>query len=1038
MNASATPADRTRALQQLYELRMHDREAIINFVSRFRSQIQVLSNTTSDTRDMPSDKELATFFIEKLCANAHIEGDVRHELLDCKKELHHPNSQLTLTDFEDQLCLAESQVYRGDTRRSHARTTGRSGTSTTCGFCGKRGHTTTECYSNPQNRSRHHQANHAKTQPGRGGGRNLNHSGRGCGGGRRHPITCFKCGGSHSLSACRHATPEERERLERERLDREKLGPRSGSESSQGRGNGRGHTPRPSPSQQVNQAINAPPSTSISQPTEQANTARVLNAGRPSRTGISWAQANYVAIAPDPAHAPMPPANNLPNSTQSHDNLPSEDDSPLNNEFALLAATPREEPLIDFAMNAMLQTNDARLHDPQFTLLSDWLTDSGASSYMTNDESDLVLNVEESLAVVQVANGVLIRAQLRGTVRIRIQDLNDPHISCDILVHDVLYVPGLSRRLLSVDQWNAAGGEIWFHPDHTTLRAVDSDTGEAQSFSVAKPFALLRNFDSLPSATSQTESTRPPRNTQQEAHASIQSAAAVVKKNAICSDLLHRRLGHRTVSTIMSGSHNEAWADTTMRWEGDDFCDSRKIVTARLANRGKSPLTENMTPGEYIMCDIVPNFNKRGLTSKSHFPYCLLVTDVKSRFTAPIGVQGASSKHIVEALCTWSRDYGPDVTFNLCNVLKLRGDAACTNFATELTELLTEHKIKGIFAAPPHQAQNGICERAWQSIREIAFKMMVHAHVPDEFYDFALEHTWKVFHCLPIGDPELNGKPCTPIESCTGDKPHLARFRVLFCPCVLGIGQADQGRGPIIRRNNCPERGLRGIHVDTPCHQDGWLCHLPTTGGLRVSPDVENFFSTTAHAPSKSNTRFPGSQKNSMQISLPMIPTDGDLEHTGDAWPFTSAVGGLTDPSTPALTRFAQLGVNELHDEDDPTSHPFSLATHFLQTTAPVMMTAAQATTAVHRFSTTITTCYFPRTLRNSAQAPRPDAPSFSQPPKHLLTSHKTPPTMASVAHNVLAKPPIAALRSTLSASTPPASNCNDMPQCTLPQSDNH
>jgi hypothetical protein len=28
--------------------------------------------------------------------------------------------------------------------------------------------------------------------------------------------------------------------------------------------------------------------------------------------------------------------------------------------------------------------------------------------------------------------------------------------------------------------------------------------------------------------------------------------------------------------------------------------------------------------------------------------------------------------------------------------------------------------------------------------------MMVHAHVPDEFYDFALEHAWKIFNCLPI------------------------------------------------------------------------------------------------------------------------------------------------------------------------------------------------------------------------------------------------------------------------------------------------
>ena len=118
----------------------------------------------------------------------------------------------------------------------------------------------------------------------------------------------------------------------------------------------------------------------------------------------------------------------------------------------------------------------------------------------------------------------------------------------------------------------------------------------------------------------------------------------------------------------------------------------------------------------------------------------------------PIGISSTLSKRIAEALhVVWSRDYGPDVTSNLHNVLKLHADAAKQHFAKELTELLTEHCIKGTFAAPCHQEQSGICERAWQPVREIAFKMMVNApHVPDEFFDFALDHRWKVFNCLPI------------------------------------------------------------------------------------------------------------------------------------------------------------------------------------------------------------------------------------------------------------------------------------------------
>ena len=42
-------------------------------------------------------------------------------------------------------------------------------------------------------------------------------------------------------------------------------------------------------------------------------------------------------------------------------------------------------------------------------------------------------------------------------------------------------------------------------------------------------------------------------------------------------------------------------------------------------------------------------------------------------------------------------------------------------------------------AAPRHQEMNGLAERSWRSIRDLAFSMMVHAHVGDEFYDFALD-----------------------------------------------------------------------------------------------------------------------------------------------------------------------------------------------------------------------------------------------------------------------------------------------------------
>ena len=78
---------------------------------------------------------------------------------------------------------------------------------------------------------------------------------------------------------------------------------------------------------------------------------------------------------------------------------------------------------------------------------------------MTPFFEDLIGNVTDTEAIVEVANGILTEAPKQGTVKIKIEDINDGR-TCDVLLHNVLYVPGLSRRLLSVRQWNVTGGNI--------------------------------------------------------------------------------------------------------------------------------------------------------------------------------------------------------------------------------------------------------------------------------------------------------------------------------------------------------------------------------------------------------------------------------------------------------------------------------------------------------------------------------------------------------------------------------------------------
>ena len=126
--------------------------------------------------------------------------------------------------------------------------------------------------------------------------------------------------------------------------------------------------------------------------------------------------------------------------------------------------------------------------------------------------------------------------------------------------------------------------------------------------------------------------------------------------------------------------------------------------------------------------------------------------------------------------------------------------------------------------------------------------MMVHAQVGDEFYDLALQHAWKVFDCLPVRGLEINGRPATPYELFFGVKPQLERFKVLFCPVVVNIGDKTGNEGPTVRhRKNTAERGVKGIHVGISMRSQGWLIYIPALNNTVVSTDVafdECFLST--------------------------------------------------------------------------------------------------------------------------------------------------------------------------------------------------
>ena len=96
---------------------------------------------------------------------------------------------------------------------------------------------------------------------------------------------------------------------------------------------------------------------------------------------------------------------------------------------------------------------------------STWLLDSGASSHMSPFEKDFTnIQLLKTPIIISIANGVQLSATKFGNVSVMLEN-ND-----QVKIHDVLLVPGLDHRLLSVSALVAKGLEVNFENEWCTIR----------------------------------------------------------------------------------------------------------------------------------------------------------------------------------------------------------------------------------------------------------------------------------------------------------------------------------------------------------------------------------------------------------------------------------------------------------------------------------------------------------------------------------------------------------------------------------------
>ena len=192
--------------------------------------------------------------------------------------------------------------------------------------------------------------------------------------------------------------------------------------------------------------------------------------------------------------------------------------------------------------------------DEARTVITDWLIDSGCSAPMTPHREDFVDHLMDFSCAVEVATGTLVPCYFQGTVSIKITNVNtfDEYI---VHLDNVLYVPDLSKRLLSVRHWNSTGDDIVFKMNHCVLTVCDYENNDSYDFTVRSPYDEIKEEFYTPDAGNVTAC---PSNTKGVRY--------------VDTKLLHARLGHRSIPALIHASEHKMWEDTRISFGSSEFC----------------------------------------------------------------------------------------------------------------------------------------------------------------------------------------------------------------------------------------------------------------------------------------------------------------------------------------------------------------------------------------------------------------------------------------------------------------------------------
>ncbi|KAK4276114.1 hypothetical protein QN277_019103 [Acacia crassicarpa] len=545
--------------------------------------------------------------------------------------------------------------------------------------------------------------------------------------------------------------------------------------------------------------------------------------------------------------------------------------------------------------NGAQKSQSANLVSTDSVVDPDWYLDSGATTHVTHDES----NIPEKSGIrkhdsISVGDGFDLSVNCSGNSSVSVSPTASLHLS------DVLHVPSMSKNLLSIYRLCLDNNilisffsNVYVIKDLRTHKELFRGYTKTGLYPLRQILHHLRSLKTSRSsqAAHLTTSSVPQSSPSDSVLQFRCNTCSFVTSSAVSSfRIWHNRLGHSSspvVSHIMKlcnvfNNKNSSF----------DFCNS-----CCLAKSHKQPFPDSLTqytkPLQLIHTDIwgpAPQMSLDGYKYYIHF------TDAFSRYVWFYPLRAKS-----EAYATFlSFKAMVELQFHT-SILAVQSDSGAEFL--KIGKYLHEHGILHRLSCPYTHEQNDVAKRKHRSITEIGLTLLANAALPFTLWPEAFHTAVYLANRLP--SRVLAG--VSPFQTLFGHAPGFQHLRTFGCLCFPHTRPYN--------KHKMQYRSVQCIFIGySPVHK-GYRCWDPR-GRVYVSRDV--IFNESEFPYSRlvncSHSPFSSSAAVLPPGNPPIAPTSQQLGITGQdsvSVP-SSSVAGVTLSPAPAMSqeRFSSGGAS--------------------------------------------------------------------------------------------------------------------------------